>query len=145
MRFGEISEKVLEWVNKNPELTKHNNGSSYRCYCTCWITAVLSSALVFLLFPIGRLIISLGGLGKVWGIGKALLFGKVLEDGTKKAGLFAKAGELLKRVWQVMPKLFSFLFTVAEDYSLVNYGIRLVGIAFAANPIGAVITLMLEL
>lgn len=142
-RFGEISEKVLEWVNKNPELTTTIMAVVIGVTALVGITAVLSSAFSFLLFPIGRLIISLGGLGKVWGIGKALLFGKVLEDGTKKAGLFAKAGELLKRVWQVMPKLFSFLFTVARGlFSGLITGIRLVGIAFAANPIGAVITLI---
>ncbi|HHW7518458.1 TPA: phage tail tape measure protein [Mannheimia haemolytica] len=142
-RFGEISEKVLEWVNKNPELTTTIMAIVIGVTALVGITAVLSSAFSFLLFPIGRLIISLGGLGKVWGIGKALLFGKVLEDGTKKAGLFAKAGELLKRVWQVMPKLFSFLFTVARGlFSGLITGIRLVGIAFAANPIGAVITLI---
>lgn len=89
-RFGEISEKVLEWVNKNPELTTTIMAVVISVTALVGITAVLSSAFSFLLFPIGRLIISLGGLGKIWGIGKALLFGKVLEDGTKKQAYLPK-------------------------------------------------------
>lgn len=142
-KFGEITEKVLKWVNANPELTTTIMTVAVGLTALVGITAVLSSAFSFLLFPIGRLIISLGGLGKVWGIGKVLLFGKTLEDGSRKAGLLAKAGSLLSKVWQVIPKLFSFVLTIAKGlFSGLITGIRLVGIAFASNPIGAIITLI---
>lgn len=96
-QFGEISEKILEWVNANPELTATIMKIVVGITALVGATAALSSIFSFLLFPIRYSI---------------LFFGKL--------GLVGKA-------------LFSSLIT----------GIRLVGIAFASNPIGAVITLII--
>ncbi|MGX3066648.1 phage tail tape measure protein [Ursidibacter arcticus] len=142
--FGQVSETILSWVKENPKLTTGIMATAVAITALVGITGVLASAFSFLLFPIGRVILSLGHLGKVFNLGKALLFGKTLADGSQKAGLFAKAGNLLSRVWKAIPSVFSNVLKVGRFlFSGLITGIRMVGIAFAANPIGAAITIVL--
>ncbi|MGX2968009.1 phage tail tape measure protein [Ursidibacter sp. B-7004-1] len=143
-KFGEISEQVLTWVKANPELT----GTIVKSIAAfgALMVAVGSLSMIFshTLYPIGRLLLSLTKLKFVWNISKALLFGKTLADGSQKAGLFAKAGNLLSRVWKAIPSVFSNVLKVGRFlFSGLITGIRMVGIAFAANPIGAAITIVL--
>lgn len=110
-KFGEVSEKVLEWVNSNPELTTTIMTIVVGITALIGMTAVLSSAFSFLLFPIGRVIIALSGFGKVW---------------------------------QILPSIFSVVMKAGKGlFTTLITGIRLVGIAFASNPIGLAITLII--
>ncbi|MFA9487461.1 MULTISPECIES: phage tail tape measure protein [unclassified Mannheimia] len=54
-KFGEITEKVLEWVNANPELTTTIMKIVVGVTALIGVTGILSSAFSFLLFPIVRL------------------------------------------------------------------------------------------
>lgn len=54
-KFGEITEKVLEWVNANPELTTTIMKIVVGVTALIGVTGILSSAFSFLLYPIVRL------------------------------------------------------------------------------------------
>lgn len=54
-QFGEISEKILEWVNANPELTTTIMKIAVGITALIGVTGILSSAFSFLLYPIVRL------------------------------------------------------------------------------------------
>lgn len=142
-KFGEISEQILEWVQANPKLTTTIMAVAVGATGLIGLTSLLATGFSFLLFPVRHLVLLLGQLAPAWNIGKALLFGKVLEDGSRKAGLLAKAGTLLSKVWQALPSIFSTILNVGKGlFSGLMTGIRLVGIAFASNPIGLAITLI---
>ncbi|MGX3020921.1 tape measure protein [Ursidibacter sp. B-7004-1] len=146
--FGEAIFSVIKNV---AEFAKENKGiiaSTIKWMGLLGGTLIIlggfSTILSFILYPIGRLLLYFTKLGSVLNISKALLFGKTLADGSQKAGLFAKAGNLLSRVWKAIPSVFSNVLKVGRFlFSGLITGIRMVGIAFAANPIGAAITIVL--
>lgn len=142
-KFGQISESILDWVKLNPKLTTSIMIGFVAMTALVGITGILASSFSFLLFPIGRLLLSLGKLGTAWHIGKILLFGKTLADGSKKVGLLAKSGHFLKYAWKIIPTIFTNVAKVARFlFSTLITGFRLVSIAFASNPIGVAITLI---
>ncbi|HGO5816115.1 TPA: phage tail tape measure protein [Mannheimia haemolytica] len=91
-RFGEISEKVLSWVNANPELTTTIMKIVVGIIALIGVTGVLSSAFSFLLYPIVRL-----GLGLNHHIIKPL--GGVRVILSKIGGNFLALGKNILSLW----------------------------------------------
>ncbi|STO54364.1 TP901 family phage tail tape measure protein [Canicola haemoglobinophilus] len=115
--------EINEWIKQNPKLTATIMKWFAGLGLGLVVIGALNLALSYLFYPVWRMILLLSKLSEAWTFGKVLLFGKTLADGSKKAGLFAKAGNLLGRVWKAVPKVFStaWKFVVMLGQNFVKY------------------------
>ncbi|MDP0075564.1 phage tail tape measure protein [Glaesserella parasuis] len=139
--IGGVLDVINSWIKANPELTVTIAKWTVGIIAAMGAFGLLTATLSLIYYPFGRFILLLDKLNGVWGIGKALLFGKTLDDGSTKAGLLVRAGGALAKVWNAMPAVFGSVLRYGKLlFSGLITGIRAVAIAFASNPIGLAIT-----
>ncbi|MDO9777341.1 phage tail tape measure protein, partial [Glaesserella parasuis] len=101
--IGGVLDVINSWIKANPELTVTIAKWTVGIIAAMGAFGLLTATLSLIYYPFGRFILLLDKLNGVWGIGKALLFGKTLDDGSTKAGLLVRAGGALAKVWNAMP------------------------------------------
>ncbi|MDG6327912.1 phage tail tape measure protein [Glaesserella parasuis] len=139
--IGGVLDVINSWIKANPELTVTIAKWTVGIIAAMGTFGLLTATLSLIYYPFGRFILLLDKLNGVWGIGKALLFGKTLDDDSTKAGLLVRAGGALAKVWNAMPAVFGSVLRYGKLlFSGLITGIRAVAIAFASNPIGLAIT-----